>query len=75
MNGLKSLLSAVLSLVSVITYATAGLIAWEPAVTLAIATTIGGYLGGHYARRIPPGLMRFGIILVGTVLTVVFFLQ
>lgn len=75
MNGLKSLLSAVLSLVSVITYATAGLIAWEQAVTLAIATTIGGYLGGHYARKVPPRLLRFGIILVGTVLTVVFFLR
>lgn len=75
MNGLKSLLSAVLSLVSVITYATAGLIAWEPAVILAIATTLGGYLGAHYARRVPPGLLRFGIILVGTVLTTVFFLR
>ncbi|AVO39750.1 sulfite exporter TauE/SafE family protein [Pukyongiella litopenaei] len=75
MNGLKNLLSAVLSLVSVITYATAGLIAWEPAVILAIATTIGGYLGGHYARRISPELLRYAIITVGAVLTVVFFLQ
>lgn len=56
-------------------YATAGLIAWEPAVILAIATTLGGYLGTHYARRVPPGLLRFGIILVGAVLTVVFFLR
>ena len=42
---------------------------------LAIATTLGGYLGTHYARRVPPGLLRFGIILVGAVLTVVFFLR
>ncbi|OSP54024.1 sulfite exporter TauE/SafE family protein [Pseudoruegeria sp. SK021] len=76
MNGLKNLLSAVLSLVSVTTYATAGLIAWESAAVLAVSTTIGGYIGAKYARKIKrTEPLRVAIIIVGAVLTVVFFLQ
>jgi hypothetical protein len=75
MNGLKNLLSAVLSLVSVTTYATAGLIAWDSAAILAIATTVGGYIGAHQARRIKrTGYLRAGIVAIGAVLTLVFFL-
>jgi hypothetical protein len=52
MNGLKNLLSAVLSLVSVITYATAGMIALNSAAILALSTKQRGYIGARQARRI-----------------------
>ena len=74
MNGLKNLLSAILSIVSVTTYAAAGLIAWDSALVLAVATTIGGYVGARQARRIQrTDLLRTGIVAVGAVMTVVFF--
>ena len=74
MNGLKNLLSAILSVVSVTTYATAGLIAWNSAIVLAVATTLGGYLGATYARRIRhPRILRGIIIGIGLVMTVLFF--
>ena len=76
MNGLKNLLAAVLSVVSVTTYATAGLIAWESAAVLAVSTTVGGYIGAKYARRIKrTEPLRVAIIAVGAVLTVVFFVK
>ena len=75
MNGLKNLLSAVLSLVSVATYATAGLIAWEPATILALATTMGGYIGAQQARRIRNTVyLRALIVCIGAILTAVFFM-
>ncbi|MCE0505396.1 sulfite exporter TauE/SafE family protein [Roseivivax sp. GX 12232] len=75
MNGLKNLLSAVLSSVSVVAYASAGLIAWDQALVLALATTLGGYIGARQARRITnTGPLRAGIVAVGAVLTLVFFL-
>ncbi len=74
MNGLKNLLSAILSIVSVATYATAGLIAWDSALVLAIATTIGGYVGAWQARRIQrTDLLRAGIVAIGAIMTIVFF--
>ncbi len=75
MNGLKNLLSAVLSVVSVIAFTLGGLIAWKPALLLALATTAGGYVGARQARRIVrTELLRALIVAIGAVLTVVFFL-
>lgn len=74
MNGLKNLLSAILALVSVTTYITAGLIAWEHAAILALATTAGGYLGARQARRIRnTAILRNAIVSIGAAMTAVFF--
>lgn len=75
MNGLKNLLSAILSAVSVLAYAAADLIAWDAALVLALATAAGGYVGARFARRITdPRPLRYGIVCVGLVMTVVFFM-
>lgn len=73
MNGLKVLLSAVLSLVSAAAYAAAGLIDWRAALIMAVATTIGGYLGARGAKLIRMDHLRIGITCVGLVMTVLFF--
>lgn len=74
MNGLKNLLSAVLSLVSVATYSAADLIAWEPAAILALSTAMGDYIGARQARRIKnTEYLRALIVGIGAALTVVFF--
>lgn len=75
MNGLKNLLSAILSIVAVFTYIAAGLISWPAALLMAPATTAGGYLGARLARRIPDmRLLRGGITAIGVAMTVAFFL-
>ncbi|MGC9449057.1 sulfite exporter TauE/SafE family protein [Cereibacter johrii] len=75
MNGLKNLLSALLSVISVATFASAGLIAWDKALVLATATAVGGYAGAHLARRIRrTGPLRLAIVAVGAAMTVAFFL-
>lgn len=74
MNGLKNVLAALLSVVSVVTYSSAGLIAWDSAFVMAVATTLGGYLGARYARRIRhTGFLRGVIIAIGAIMTAVFF--
>jgi len=74
MNGLKNIISAILSLVSVATYTTAGLIDWTYAVPLSVATAVGGLLGAALARRITnPTILRAFITLVGGAMTIAFF--
>ncbi|MFZ1471112.1 MAG: sulfite exporter TauE/SafE family protein [Paracoccaceae bacterium] len=76
MNGLKNLLSAVLSVVSVATYTAAGLIDWSSLLTLGIACAIGGYLGAILAKRIRnTAALRAFIILVGIVMSIIFFVR
>ena len=72
MNGLKSLLSAVLTAVAVATYAAGGAVHWPAAAVMVPAAVAGGYLGARLARRIPPGALRAGIVAVGLCMTAAF---
>lgn len=73
MNGLKNLASFVISAISVATFALAGIVAWKPAIMMMIAAAIGGYAGAPLARVLPVTVVRAIVILVGSVLSVVFF--
>lgn len=76
MNGLKNVLSAVVSLVSAVTFILAGLIAWKPALIMAVAATLGGYIGAHYSRRIVrTDLLRYFVTAVGLIMAIVFLLR
>ena len=75
MNGLKNLLSFILSAASVITFAVAGIVFWKQAIIMMIAATIGGYLGAMIAKRLPVSIIRGIVISVGLGMTVVFFLR
>eukprot|EP00919_Chromeraceae_sp_WS-2016_P016474 GHVR01039420.1.p1 GENE.GHVR01039420.1~~GHVR01039420.1.p1 ORF type:complete len:252 (+),score=14.48 GHVR01039420.1:853-1608(+) len=76
MNGLKNLISIVLSVVSVATYILAGLIDWSNLAIVGVSCAIGGYIGAILAQRIKNMmLLRYFIIAVGLFMTVVFFVQ
>lgn len=73
MNGLKMFLSFVLSLISVATFAVAGLVAWPEAIAMMIASIAGGYAGAPLSRRVSPNVLRAIIALVGFGMSAVFF--
>jgi uncharacterized membrane protein YfcA len=73
MNGMKNLVSALLTAIAVAIYAAGGVVQWEQALTMMIAATAGGYGGARLARRIPPEWLRAGIVLTGLVMAGVFF--
>jgi uncharacterized membrane protein YfcA len=76
MNGLKNVLSAILSLISAGTFIVAGLIAWKPALAMMLFSTLGGYLGATFSRRIKrTDLLRLFVTAVGVVMTIKFFLN
>jgi len=64
MNGLKNLLSALLTSIAVVIYALGDLIDGQYLLLLAIMAIIGGYLGAALAYRIPQSLLRGFIVLV-----------
>lgn len=72
MNGLKNLLSFVLSAVSVVAFSLAGLVAWPHALLMMVMAAIGGYLGAPLARRLPATWIRGFVVLVGTAMTLGF---
>lgn len=73
MNGLKSLLSVVISTISALAFALAGLIWWPQVGVMAVAAVAGGYAGARVSRILPARVVRFTIALIGFGLSVVFF--
>lgn len=75
MNGLKNLVSALLTAIAVAVYAWGGLVLWPQALAMMVAATAGGYLGARGARRVPAPVLRAAIVATGLVMTTLFFLR
>ncbi len=75
MNGIKNYVSALLTAIAVLVYATGGVIEYKFLAIMGIAAIVGGYVGAALAYRIPQNFMRLFIITVGLIMTAVFFLR
>jgi hypothetical protein len=75
MNGVKNVLSAVLTAIAVLVYAAGDMVAWASFLPMALAAIVGGYAGAALAYRIPASWLRGGIVVVGLVMAAVFFLR
>jgi hypothetical protein len=71
-NVIKNLLSALTSLVAVVVFIAQGVVAWAPTMAMMGGALAGGYLGGRLARVLSPGLVRWVVIAVGSILTAVY---
>ena len=73
MNGMKNLVSALLTAIAVVIYAVGGIVEWKQAIVMMVAATLGGYLGARVARKIAPHVLRWGIVATGLVMAGLFF--
>ncbi len=65
-NALKNVLAALVNGVAGLYFALVAHVAWAPALIIAGASIVGGQLGAHYGRRLPPKVLRGLIVVVGT---------
>ncbi|MFP5485794.1 MAG: sulfite exporter TauE/SafE family protein [Gammaproteobacteria bacterium] len=73
MNGMKNLVSALLTAIAVAIYAAGGIVHWPQALMMMVAATAGGYGGARVARKLPANVLRWGIVATGLVMAAVFF--
>jgi len=73
MNGMKNLVSTLLTAIAVAIYAAGGIVEWKQALMMMVAATLGGYGGARVARKLPAPVLRWGIVATGLVMAGVFF--
>jgi uncharacterized membrane protein YfcA len=73
MNALKSVLGFVINGVAVITFIVAGAVYWKHGIVVIAGGMVGGYVGAHYALKMPQSWIRTFVVLVGAAMTVYFF--
>jgi uncharacterized protein len=73
MNALKSVMAFVINGVAVVTFILARAVYWKHGVIMIVGGIAGGYIGAHYAQKMPQLWIRVFVVLVGAVMTVYFF--
>ena len=75
MNGLKNILSFILSGASVVTFLLAGIVYLKEAAIMMLLATVGGYIGARLSRKLPVTVIRSIVIVVGFGMTLLFLLN
>jgi uncharacterized membrane protein YfcA len=73
MNGLRTLLSALINGVAVAWFISAGAVSWRPGLVMVAGATCAGYGGAALARRIDPEWVRRFVMAVAWAMTGYFF--
>jgi uncharacterized membrane protein YfcA len=74
LNAIKNVLAGLVNAVAGLIFAVVADVNWWVVLLIGIGSTIGGQLGATVGRRLPPGLLRVVIVLVGVVAIAAFVL-
>lgn len=75
MNALKSVMGFLINGVAVVAFIVAGAIYWRQGGVMILGGLVGGYYGAHYAQKLSQAWVRWFVILVGTGMTIYFFIK
>jgi uncharacterized membrane protein YfcA len=75
MNKLKVMLGGVINGVATITFIAAGTILWPQAMVMTAGSILGGYSSAHFSQKLPQTWVKSFVILVGTAMTIYFFIR
>jgi uncharacterized membrane protein YfcA len=67
MNGLKNVLATVVNGVAAILFIIVADVDWLAVALIAVGSTIGGFVGARYGRKLPPTGLRVLIVVIGIV--------
>jgi hypothetical protein len=73
MNALKSVMGFVINGVAAVTFVLMHAVYWKHGAPMIAGGIVGGYVGAHYAQRLPQAWIRTFVVLVGAGMTVYFF--
>jgi uncharacterized membrane protein YfcA len=65
LNGLKQVLSVLINSVALVAFAAFGPVAWTAVAIMAVASLAGGRLGGTFARKLSPIVLRVLVLCFG----------
>lgn len=64
-NSRKNVCAAAINGVATLTFVANGRVAWRPALVMAAAAIVGGYLGARLAQRVPRAWVRRAVLAIG----------
>jgi len=75
MNKLKVILGGVINGVATVTFIVTRAIVWPQAIVMTTGSLLGGYSTAHFAQKLPQSWVKSFVIVVGTAMTIYFFIR
>jgi uncharacterized membrane protein YfcA len=75
LNALKQAVAFSVNVAAAIFFLFSGQVVWPAALVMAIGALIGGILGGKLAGRIKPSTLRWTVVVIGVVISIIYFVR
>lgn len=75
LNALKQAVAFSVNVAAAIFFLFSGQVLWSAALVMAVGALIGGTLGGRLAGRIQPSTLRWTVIIIGVIISIVYFVR
>src|SRR5512143_2107364 len=75
LNAIKQLISFSTNLAAAIFFVFSGKVIWIAALVMAVGALIGGVLGGRLAGRVKPATLRWLVVSIGVVVSIIYFIR
>jgi uncharacterized membrane protein YfcA len=73
MNALKSIMVFIINGIAIVAFILAHAVYWRHGLVMIFGGCTGGYLGAHFAQKLPQAWIRRFVVLVGTTVSLYFF--
>jgi uncharacterized protein len=75
LNALKQAVAFSVNIAAAIFFIFSGQVVWAAALVMAVGALIGGVLGGRLAGRIKPAALRWTVITIGVIISIIYFVR
>ncbi len=73
LNALKQLISFSVNVAAAVFFLFSGKVVWLAALVMAVGALIGGVLGGRLAGRVKPAALRWIVVTIGVIVSIIYF--
>ena len=75
LNALKQAVAFSVNVAAAIFFVFSGQVVWSAALVMAVGALIGGTLGGKLAGRIKPSTLRWTVVTIGVIVSIIYFVR
>jgi uncharacterized protein len=75
LNALKQFIAFATNTAAAVFFIFSGQVVWSAAAVMAVGALIGGTLGGKLAGRIEPSVLRYVVVAIGVIVSIVYFVR
>jgi uncharacterized membrane protein YfcA len=75
LNALKQAIAFAVNVAAAIFFVFSGKVVWPLAIVMAVGALIGGTLGGKLAGKIKPSTLRWTVVTIGVIISIVYFVK